>query len=106
VFLGSTQLSPGKMNVWGTLVAILVLAAGVQGLQLVTGVTWVAAMFNGAALIAAVALAVGRERRMARGGRRTHRRDTSVTDEDESAIERIGEESPTPASHVARYDDE
>ncbi len=67
VFLGSTQLSPGKLNVWGTLVAIFVLATGVQGLQLVTGVTWVASMFNGVALIAAVALALGRERRIASG---------------------------------------
>ncbi|MGK5115496.1 ABC transporter permease [Geodermatophilus sp. CPCC 205506] len=63
VFLGSTQLKPGKENVWGTLLSIFVLATGVQGLQLVSGVSWVAALFNGVALIAAVALAAGRERR-------------------------------------------
>jgi ribose transport system permease protein len=62
VFLGSTQLRPGKPNVWGTLLAIFVLATGVQGLQLVSGVQWVAALFNGVALIAAVSLAVNRER--------------------------------------------
>jgi ribose transport system permease protein len=67
VFLGSTQLTPGRLNVWGTLLAIFVLATGVQGLQLVTGVQWVAAMFNGVALLAAVALASGRERRQAKG---------------------------------------
>lgn len=67
VFLGSTQLRPGKSNVWGTLLAIFVLATGVQGLQLVSGVQWIAAMFNGVALIAAVALAVGRERQRRRG---------------------------------------
>ena len=30
-FLGSTQLQPGKFNVWGTLLAIYVLATGVHG---------------------------------------------------------------------------
>lgn len=60
VFLGSTQLQPGRYNVWGTLVAIFVLATGVQGLQLVSGVQWMADMFNGVALIAAVALAARR----------------------------------------------
>jgi ribose transport system permease protein len=54
------------VNVWGTLLAIFVLAVGVQGLQLVAGVQWVAAMFNGLALIAAVALAVSRVRKSAR----------------------------------------
>lgn len=62
VFLGATQLKPGKFNVWGTLVAILVLATGVQGLQLVYGSQWIASMFNGVAVITAVALAVRRQR--------------------------------------------
>jgi len=76
VFLGSTQLKPGKYNVWGTLLAVYVLATGVQGLQLVTGVQWLNDMFNGTALIAAVSFAVWRQsvsgsvgsRRPARGG--------------------------------------
>jgi ribose transport system permease protein len=58
-FLGSTQLQPGKFNVWGTLIAIYVLATGVQGLQLVSGAVWLNDMFNGVALIIAVALSVG-----------------------------------------------
>jgi len=65
-FLGSTQIQPGRENVWGTLIAILVLAVGVQGLQLVTGVVWVAPLFNGLALMVAVALAVGRQSRVTR----------------------------------------
>jgi ribose transport system permease protein len=65
-FLGSTQLHPGRFNVWGTFLAIYVLAAGVQGLELVSGQQWLADMFNGVALILAVALSVNRQRR-ARG---------------------------------------
>lgn len=62
VFLGSTQITPGRFNVWGTVLAIYVLATGVKGLQLVTGVQWLEPMFSGVALIAAVAVAVGRQR--------------------------------------------
>jgi ribose transport system permease protein len=68
VFLGSTQLHPGRFNVWGTLIAIFVLATGVEGLELVSGAGWVADMFNGVALILAVALAVSRQ------GKATHSR--------------------------------
>jgi len=59
-FLGSTQLIPGRFNVWGTLLAIYVLATGVQGLQLVSGASWLSDMFNGVALIIAVALSIQR----------------------------------------------
>jgi ribose transport system permease protein len=59
-FLGSTQLLPGKFNVWGTLLAIFVLATGVYGLELVSGAPWLSDMFNGVALIVAVALSINR----------------------------------------------
>ena len=45
---------------WGTLLAIYVLAIGVQGLQLVSGASWLSDMFNGVALIIAVALSIKR----------------------------------------------
>lgn len=60
-FLGSTQLKPGKFNVWGTVLAIYVLATGVEGFQYVTGVQWLSDMFNGVALVSAVAFAVWRQ---------------------------------------------
>jgi ribose transport system permease protein len=69
VFLGSTQLLPGRFNVWGTLLAIYVLATGAEGLELVSGAQWISDMFNGVAVIAAVALAVSRQRRSAAGSR-------------------------------------
>jgi ribose transport system permease protein len=62
VFLGSTQFRPGRFNVWGTIVAVYVLAIGVQGLSYVTSVQWLNDMFNGVALIAAVAFAGWRQR--------------------------------------------
>ena len=65
-FLGSTQLTPGRFNVWGTVLAVYVLAIGVKGLQLVSGVQWANDMFNGVALIIAVAFAVWRQRRTGR----------------------------------------
>jgi ribose transport system permease protein len=68
-FLGSTQLTPGRFNVWGTVLAVYVLAIGVKGLQLVSGVQWANDMFNGVALIVAVAFAVWRQRRAASGDR-------------------------------------
>jgi ribose transport system permease protein len=66
VFLGSTQLTPGRANVWGTLLAVYVLATGVKGMQLVTGVQWLNDMFNGVALLAAVSFAVWRQGRVPR----------------------------------------
>jgi ribose transport system permease protein len=62
VFLGSTQFTPGRANVAGTLLAIFALATGAQGLQIVSGVQWIAGLFNGVALIVAVALAASRAR--------------------------------------------
>jgi len=62
-FLGSTQFRPGVLNLWGTLLAIFVLATGVQGFEYVTGAQWLSDMFNGVALICAVSFAVWRQRR-------------------------------------------
>ncbi|HSY16480.1 MAG TPA: ABC transporter permease [Jatrophihabitantaceae bacterium] len=64
-FLGSTQLRPGRFNVWGTVIAVYVLATGVRGLQLVTTVQWLNDMFNGVALVAAVGFAVWRQKKAA-----------------------------------------
>jgi ribose transport system permease protein len=62
VFLGSTQLDPGRVNAWGTLIALYVLGIGVTGLQLVTGVQWLNDMFSGVALLATVSFATWRQR--------------------------------------------
>ena len=64
-FLGATQLIPGRFNVWGTVIAVYILATGVRGLQLVTSVQWLNDMFNGVALAAAVGFAVWRQKKAA-----------------------------------------
>lgn len=63
VFLGSTQIKPGRVNVIGTLIAIYLLATGVKGLQLAGAPSYTDDLFNGAALIIAVALAARSARR-------------------------------------------
>jgi ribose transport system permease protein len=62
-FLGSTQVKPGTFNVWGSVIAVYVLATGVAGLEFVTSVQWLNDMFNGVALILAVSFAVWRQSR-------------------------------------------
>jgi ribose transport system permease protein len=58
VFFGTSQFS-GRPNVWGTVVAYFALAFGIKGLQLVAGpgTVWIGPVFEGAALLLAVALA-------------------------------------------------
>jgi ribose transport system permease protein len=65
VFLGATQIIPGRVNVLGTLIAIFLLATGVKGLQLAGAPNYINDLFNGIALIIAVALAVRSRRRRA-----------------------------------------
>jgi ribose transport system permease protein len=62
-FLGTTQLKVGRFNVWGTILALYLLATGVEGLQLAGLQLWITDLFNGVALIGAVSVAVISERR-------------------------------------------
>jgi ribose transport system permease protein len=57
-FLGATTIRRGMFNVWGTVVGVLVLAVGINGLTLAGAPIWVPSVFNGAALIVAVSAAV------------------------------------------------
>lgn len=56
VFLGSTTVSPGFFNVWGTLLAVALLAIGFSGLGLMGVPFWVEPVFDGVALIVGVLL--------------------------------------------------
>jgi ribose transport system permease protein len=54
IFLGATAIRPGTFNVWGTIIAILLLAAGFTGLGLEGVPLWVQPIFDGTVLILAV----------------------------------------------------
>jgi ribose transport system permease protein len=56
-FLGSTQFKGGRFNVPGTLVAVAVLAIGVEGLELGGAPEWTPDLFNGVVLLLAVGFA-------------------------------------------------
>ncbi len=64
VFLGSTTIEPGRYNVIGTVLSLFFLAVLVNGLEQLGAPTWVAPVFDGVALIVAVAASI-RERRRA-----------------------------------------
>jgi ribose transport system permease protein len=55
-FLGATQLRGGRFNPWGTVIAVLLLGTGNVGLLLAGGPIWTPQLFEGTALIVAVAL--------------------------------------------------
>ena len=54
-FLGATTVRPGRFNVAGTIVAVYTLAIAVAGLQQMGAPVWFEPVFNGAALVVAVA---------------------------------------------------
>jgi len=56
-FLGATQFKNGRVNVWGTILAVAILSTGVRGLELAGAEFWVGDVFNGAALAIAVGVA-------------------------------------------------
>ncbi|HEX8969601.1 MAG TPA: ABC transporter permease [Chloroflexota bacterium] len=63
IFLGSTMIFPGKFNVLGTATALLLLVILVNGIQQLGAPSWLQPVFNGMALIIAVAAAQLRARR-------------------------------------------
>jgi ribose transport system permease protein len=78
-FLGATQFKR-RFNVWGTVLAVLVLQSGVKGLQLAgVGTTWIENLFFGVALIVAVGFSSYRKR-VHGGQRRWWRREESGPD--------------------------
>jgi ribose transport system permease protein len=53
-FLGSTTITPGRFNPWGTFIAVYFLATGITGLAILGVQTWVQNVFYGGALVIAV----------------------------------------------------
>ena len=79
-FLGSTTIKPGRVNVWGTLTGVVILAVGISGIQQFGGSFWVEPLFNGVTLLVAIGIAGYAQRR--RGGVikiRTQQPDTTTS---------------------------
>lgn len=66
-FLGSTTIKPGRVNVWGTMIGVIILAVGISGIQQFGGSFWVEPMFNGVTLIVAIGIAGYAQRRKGTG---------------------------------------
>ncbi|MDQ1713122.1 MAG: ribose transport system permease protein [Frankiaceae bacterium] len=63
-FLGATMIKPGRFNVGGVVVAILIIAVGINGLQILGIPFWVVDLFQGTALVVAVLLTKLQARRL------------------------------------------
>lgn len=64
--LGATAIHPGRVNVWGTVIAVMLLAVIVSGLEQTGAQFFVAPLFNGLMLVTAVGLSLYTARRRAR----------------------------------------
>ena len=62
-YLGSTTIKPGRVNVRGTIVAVLVLGVGIAGLQHFGSAFFIESLFNGSTLLIALVLAGYAQRR-------------------------------------------
>jgi len=62
-FLGSTTIRPGRVNVWGTIVGVAILAVGISGIQQLGGAFYIEPLFNGLTLLLAIGIAGYAQRR-------------------------------------------
>ncbi|MFC6672714.1 ABC transporter permease [Marinobacterium aestuariivivens] len=65
-FLGSTTIRPGRVNVWGTLVGVTILAVGISGIQQLGGAFYIEPLFNGVTLLVAIGIAGYAQRKRGR----------------------------------------
>ena len=83
-FLGSTTIKPGRVNVWGTICGVLILAVGISGIQQLGGAFFVEPLFNGTTLVISIALAGFAQRR--RSAVKAARDPTGSTAKDAGAV--------------------
>ena len=86
-FLGSTTIRPGRVNVWGTIVGVAILAVGISGIQQIGGAFYIEPLFNGVTLLIAIGLAGYAQKR--RGKVKAVRLDTAI----------VPAPQPTAATH-------
>ncbi|MBV1703573.1 MAG: ABC transporter permease [Hyphomicrobiales bacterium] len=90
-FLGSTTIKPGRVNVWGTLVGVAILAIGIAGIQQLGASFFVEPLFNGATLLVAIGIAGYAQRRRAVGSTRAPA---------EPAQTNVGDAKPAPPAQT------
>jgi ribose transport system permease protein len=73
-FLGSTTIKPGRVNVWGTMIGVAILAVGIAGIQQFGGSFWVEPMFNSITLLVAIGIAGYAQRRRSAAERQINKR--------------------------------
>jgi ribose transport system permease protein len=56
VFLGTTAIQPGRVNVIGTLLGLYLLVVGITGIELLGISGWITDAFNGGALVVAISV--------------------------------------------------
>jgi ribose transport system permease protein len=64
VFLGATQIRPGRFNPVGTVIAVVLLGTGVTGLGLANAPQWSGSFFTGVVLLGALGIAGFQRRRL------------------------------------------
>ncbi len=62
-FLGSTTIKPGRVNAWGTIVGVSILAVGISGMDQLGADFFITPLFNGVTLIVSIGLAGYAQRR-------------------------------------------
>jgi ribose transport system permease protein len=96
-FLGSTTIRPGRVNVWGTVFGVSILAVGIAGIQQLGGDFYVEPLFNGATLLVAIGIAGYTQRR-----RRSPRKGIQVVAP--VAASPSSSSTPSNTSHTERAD--
>ena len=99
VLLGATAIKPGRVNVWGTVLAVAVLAVTVAGLNQLGAPYFVEALFNGAMLIVAVGLAVTANKRRTHAGSAA---DAVLRVSDDETLESVSEEKASYSRRMIR----
>lgn len=83
-FLGSTTIRPGRVNVWGTVIGVIILAVGISGIQQLGGDFYIEPLFNGLTLLVAIGIAgyAQRKRGEVRRSRATSKQVSSTASPD------------------------
>lgn len=76
-FLGSTTIKPGRVNVWGTIIGVVILAVGISGIQQFGGSFWVEPLFNGSTLLIAIGIAGYAQRKKGAARKITDKKNTT-----------------------------